>query len=83
LPFADDGSSIGTMSLDDPTANWEQRVDVKGAVVDEEHANIVVTVRRTGTEIAKAEGIRLEYEGAWRSSYAESNMTFTLEDSCS
>jgi len=83
LPFADDGGSIGTMSLDNPNANWEQRVDVKGAVVDEEHANIVVTVRRTGTEVARAEGIRLEYEGAWRPSYAESNVTFTLEDSCS
>lgn len=84
VPLAD-GVSIGAISLDDPPANWDDREDAVGGVIEgEPYVNFVVELERApDSERATASAIVVEYRDADGALFtAKSTTRIVLRDSC-
>lgn len=82
LPI-DRSDPIMTMSLDNPSQGWAHREKVDGTVLESQPANVVVEVRRSGTEEGTAEAMRVTYSTADGSDYFDEGTTsLRLADEC-
>lgn len=76
------GTGIMSMSLDDPLELWKERKPLDEVTLGEEPVNVVVELRRTGSDRGTVGSVRVNLSGPNGESYADGSTTIVMDDSC-